>query len=101
MLRDRTASVRQMAMMVIAHKRLERGRRTSAVRRLFARADPHLFDSVTHALGYMLGDDLYAALVRGRLTKREIRELFRDPMEEDGSPFHAYFYLVRRFGRIV
>jgi hypothetical protein len=99
MLREEDPAMRLLAIMVLAHKRLERGRRSSAVRRLYARTDPHLFDAVTHSLGYMLGDDLHRAMVRGRLPKREIRELFRDPLQDDGSAFHTYFYLARRYGR--
>ncbi len=99
LLRATDESMRLLATMVLAHKRLERGRRSPVVRRLYAHSDPYLFDAVTHALGYVLGDDLHHAMVRGRLPKREIRELFRDPLQEDGSAFHTYFYLAHRFGR--
>lgn len=97
--RHGTAGERQVAENVLAHKALEAGRRAPRLRQLYASDDIDLFNAVTHALGYMLGDLLYRAFVRGRLSKQEARELFLDPFEESGDAFHTYFGLVARFTR--
>ncbi|MBS2021733.1 MAG: hypothetical protein JST92_04945, partial [Deltaproteobacteria bacterium] len=59
-------------------------------------AGPELFNAVTHALGYMLGDKLYHALVTGKLGKPAIRELYLDPLEDEGAPFLVYLDLATR-----
>ena len=60
------------------------------------RRDPSLFFSVTHALGYMLGDKLYYALVNGVIYKTDIRQLFYDPWKGNGKPFKVYWDWVQR-----
>lgn len=50
-----------------------------------------LFFSVTHALGYMLGDLLYYGLLEGVLHKSNLRHLFYDPWRGDGKPFQVYW----------
>jgi len=44
----------------------------------------------------MLGERLYYALATGRLAKREVRELFLDPLEEEGEALLTYMDLSRR-----
>jgi hypothetical protein len=91
---------RRVAEFVLAHKQLERGRRTPVVQKLYTLADADLFNAVTHTLGYILGDKLYYALVRGRIRKSEVRELFLDPLDEEGAAFHTYLYLASRLDRV-
>jgi len=50
---------------------------------------------ITHALGYILGDKLYNALVTGIVSKDKIRDLFCHSFEEDGIAFRTYLELVR------
>jgi hypothetical protein len=96
MLRGTDRFQREVARFVLAHLRLERGqRRNASLRRLYAR-DADLFNAVTHALGYMLGEKLYYALAHGRILKSEVRELFLDPLEEDGAPLLTYLDLTSR-----
>ncbi|MBI2339396.1 MAG: ChaN family lipoprotein [Deltaproteobacteria bacterium] len=55
-----------------------------------------LFLSVTHAIGYSLGERMFHGLLGGQLTKGYARELFYDPMEEEGEPVRRYFELLKK-----
>ncbi|MBI4224427.1 MAG: ChaN family lipoprotein, partial [Deltaproteobacteria bacterium] len=55
---------------------------------------PDLFFALTHALGYILGDKLYYALLKGVMTKAGLRHLFYDPWKGDGKPFQVYWTLI-------
>jgi hypothetical protein len=59
-----------------------------------------LFLSVTHALGYMLGDRLYYGMMERRITRPHIRRLFYDPWRRRGEPFSVYIDLVRRLRHV-
>ncbi|MFO1520309.1 MAG: ChaN family lipoprotein [bacterium] len=59
-----------------------------------------LFFGVTHALGYMLGDRLYYALVSERISKEEIRNLYCDPFREEGESGEAYLSLIKKIGKM-
>jgi hypothetical protein len=92
---------RDVARFVLAHKRLERGERPGvALRNLYAGSDAELFNAVTHSLGYILGERLYYALARGRILKREVRQLFLDPLDEDGTPILTYLDLASRLADV-
>jgi hypothetical protein len=87
----------RVAEFVLGHKEMERGSGPSgSARRIYGLADADLFNAVTHTLGYILGDKLYYALVRGRIRKAEVRDLFLDPLDEAGAAFHTYLYLAAR-----
>ncbi|HUJ29477.1 MAG TPA: ChaN family lipoprotein [Myxococcales bacterium] len=89
---------RQVAKLVLHHRAMERGgRRPAKATRL---AGPALFNAVTHSLGYMLGERLYYALATGRLLKREVRDLFLDPLDAHGEPLAAYMRLSRRLAGV-
>jgi hypothetical protein len=101
MLRGPDAFQRDMARMVLTHKRLEAGRRArGALHKLSQSSGADLFNAVTHTLGYMLGEKLYYALARGRVLKSEVRELFLDPLDEDGAPFQVYMDLAARLADV-
>ncbi len=95
--RSGDALTRQVARLVLAHLELERGRKRR-VRPLHGSSE--LFNAVSHALGYMLGEKLYYALLTGRLSKREVRELFLDPLEEEGEAFLTYMKIARRVAAV-
>ncbi|NUQ16382.1 MAG: hypothetical protein HUU33_13795, partial [Flavobacteriales bacterium] len=65
------------------------------------RADPGLGFGVSRALGFLLGERLYQALMEGHLTKLEIAALFRDPLAKRGSPARLYRQLRRRTGAVA
>jgi uncharacterized iron-regulated protein len=99
--RGRSRFERILARAVLDHRRVERGRRSpGALRRLHAAGGPVLFNAVTHALGYMLGERLYYALVSGRMPKSDVRELFLDPLAEEGAAFLTYFDLSKRLAGV-
>jgi len=60
-----------------------------------------LFFGVTHALGYMLGEQLYHGMLQGKFGKREIGKLFRDPFTEEGAPFSAYAKLLKKMSKVA
>ncbi|MDP2599350.1 MAG: ChaN family lipoprotein [Deltaproteobacteria bacterium] len=62
---------------------------------------PDLFFMVTHALGYMLGDRLYYALLEGVVTKSEIRHLFYDPWKGFGKPFQVYWTVLTKIRDVI
>jgi hypothetical protein len=90
---------RQVAAYVLAHLRMEHGGRAPEVRAAYALRDVELWGAVTRTLGQILGDKLYYAMLRGRIAKSEIRELFFDLFEEEGAAFQMYLYLVGKVGR--
>jgi heme-binding uptake protein ChaN (Tiki superfamily) len=55
-----------------------------------------LFLSVTHALGYMLGDKLYYGMMKGNVKKPQIKKLFMDPWLGDGVPVAVYMKLLKK-----
>lgn len=59
-------------------------------------SDVDLFMSVTHSLGYMLGDKMYYALKTGKLRRPTIRKMFCDKWEKEGRPFEVYDNLRKR-----
>jgi len=63
-------------------------------------SNAELFNAVTHILGYILGDQLYYALVRGRMSREVARRLYFEPFEEEGSALMRYLELTARVGRI-
>lgn len=65
-----------------------------SVRRLLP-ASLERFHAVSHALGYLLGEALYEAHVKGRLSPARIRALFHDPLESGAHTFAALSQLAR------
>lgn len=85
----------ETALLVYQSKALERrGEAFSDVEIIQNRTE--LFFSITHALGYMLGDKLYYALLDGTVTKANIRHLFYDPWKGYGKPFQTYWTLLMK-----
>lgn len=75
---------------------LKAGQRGLSHGRLAKILRPDLFFSVTHGLGYMLGDRLFYAMMSERITKEEVRELFRSPWRREGEPMVVYYDLLKR-----
>jgi Haem-binding uptake, Tiki superfamily, ChaN len=95
------AFTREVAQLVLRHKRFERGEvRPATLRAVYRSAGPALFNAVTHSLGTMLGERLYHALATGRFLKAEARELFLDPLEEEGAACLVYLDLARRLREV-
>ncbi len=51
---------------------------------------------VTHALGYMLGEKLFEAIVRGEIRKQYVRSLFYTNFSDLDESLDTYLYLLRR-----
>lgn len=85
--------------LALEYKRLEQKNRPLSRGEIF-RSRMDLFLSLTHALGYMLGDKLFYGLVGRVVTKARVRELFLDPWAEEGEPVEVYFDLLRRLKKV-
>jgi uncharacterized iron-regulated protein len=53
----------------------------------------NLFLSITHAIGYDLGDHLYYAYMLGKVSKELLQHIFTDNFEEEGEPQRLFLQL--------
>ncbi|NOZ87148.1 MAG: ChaN family lipoprotein [Deltaproteobacteria bacterium] len=92
----------RLARFVIAHKDMEKGKskKSDPWLKVLYSQDVDMFNRLTHALGYMLGDRLYYGLKRDRISKEEIRNLFHERFDEEEQPLLTYFALCRRLSSI-
>jgi hypothetical protein len=86
---------------ILLHKRFERNYHTldEVPPRLLEgirTRDPRLFSVLTHELGYYLGHQMYEGFHRGIIGRDEIRELFRERFDAQGSALSRYLDLVAR-----
>jgi hypothetical protein len=81
---------RQVAAFVLTHKAAERA---GEVELPLPLRDLSLFDAVTHALGYTLGEALHRRLQKGAVRPDELGALFRDPL---ANPRARYWSLLER-----
>ena len=95
--------LRAIARLVLRHRAAER--RQIETRARLARVDsiyrqpPAMSNAVAHALGYIVGDKLYNALISGKMDKKEIRALFYDPLPP-GAAEPRYLALVERLNDV-
>lgn len=79
-------------------KREKRGRPLGDAEEFVKHHD--LFFGVSHALGYMLGEILYHAMMQGLFSKVQARKLFKNPFAKEGDPFAVYSDLLEKYGNI-
>lgn len=96
-LQHNRASVLRACRLVLQHRALEREYLetrvwSSAGSALTQSAEVHLL--ITHMLGHMLGDKLYAGVAAGAIEKRYVRELFHERIEGRGVALARYLELV-------
>lgn len=84
----------ETASLILEYKKYERKGKPLKFDTVF-RQKIDLFLSVTHALGYMLGDKLYYGLMERKISRLKIRKVFYDPWRLKGEPFKAYMDLVK------
>lgn len=89
----------QVADFVVKHRKMEQGKGARGLKEMYT-SDADTFNAVTHALGYMLGDKLYYAMVEGLVSKSDARELYYDRFEEDGAALSTYLALVARVEKV-
>jgi phage head maturation protease len=58
-----------------------------------------LFNGVSHALGYLLGDALARAFAQRTVSRADVRALFHDPFLEPAVTFAALTRRLEAFGR--
>ena len=59
-----------------------------------------VFFGLTHALGYMLGNDLFEALLAEKFQKRTIKQLFYNPFKQPGEPGRVYLALIQKLSKL-
>ena len=59
------------------------------------------FHYLTRALGHMLGERLYYAMVEGRYPRPQLRKLLQSRYEKKGEAYGVYQTLMDRFGKLV
>ncbi len=96
--KDRSLEL-DVAHLVLELKALEKQGKLISSAKVIQQHDA-LFFAVTHALGYMLGDRLFYALMAGKISKDEIYELYYNPFAESGDPGWVYQHLLQRLRKI-
>lgn len=89
----------ETASLLLEYLRLERKGRHLEKENIF-HSSADLFLSLTHAIGYMLGDRLYYGLMGRAVTKDCMKKLFMDPWREEGRPVEVYLELVKRLRKV-
>jgi len=87
-----------VAGLVVTHKRWERGGACPAFAGWYEQ-DERTLRRAVRILGKMLGDKLYYALVRGKVTRTEVRELFEQPFACESESASTYFHWIARAGK--
>lgn len=88
----------ETARFIVKYKRFEKKGRALQYTDIFNQG-VDLFLSLTHALGYMLGDKLYYGMLKGTISKYTVRSLFYDPWE-DAEPYRVYAKLLKTLKRV-
>ena len=83
--------------LTLEHRQLERsflktGDWGPPGRALTQKTEVHLL--LTHMLGHMIGDKLFAGLVRSQIDKATLKELFHAPLDKGTQALEAYQRLV-------
>lgn len=85
---------RTISRLVVQHQRamervLEQGHGRPRLRRVYL-VDPATGLGVSRALGSIMGDKLFRAMMEGLLSKDDIRDLMSRPLDAPGAPFELY-----------
>jgi hypothetical protein len=88
----------EVASAILLHKQFERGKRSRAFQHVLNGQGEKL-DLLVQELGYMLGEKLYYAFNRGRLSRGEIRNLIQFPMDDPEQSAALYFSVSRQVDR--
>lgn len=96
--------MRTISRFILQHHGFERhhiktGKLTGRPRRIYQQeTEIHL--GITHGLGYMLGNQLYQAMVCGVIARSEVRDLFFLKFYEPGVAIKTYFSLCKRLSAL-
>lgn len=70
-----------------------------AAQGMVPQGNDELFNGVSHALGYLLGDALARAFAQRTVSRADVRALFHDPFLEPAVTFAALTRRLEAFGR--
>ncbi|MGB0592115.1 MAG: ChaN family lipoprotein [Myxococcota bacterium] len=90
----------EAASAVLLHKAFEQGKRIGAFPKLFD-LRPVVRERVRRRLGFMLGERLYYAYERGKVSPARLRGLMRFPLHDARQATALYFVLVREVDRVA
>lgn len=91
---NRALEAQTATFVVATARRLDRA--PAHIAALIQSLPPDLFFAVTHAFGYMLGDQMFYAVMSRRLGKQRLRELLLDPWAAPDAPLQWYRELRKR-----
>ena len=89
----------EVASSVLLHTQFERGKRTRSFHRLLKLKGAKR-RILAQELGFMLGEKVYYAFSRGKLSRGDIRNLLLCPLDNPESAAAFYFSLSRQVERI-
>ncbi|MCB1214391.1 MAG: ChaN family lipoprotein, partial [Deltaproteobacteria bacterium] len=89
----------KVAQEVVAFKHLEKKSKPISHPGKITR-QTEFFLSLSRALGYMLGERLYYAMVRGLYPRPQVRKLLQNPFSKKGEAFEVYQKLIKRFAKL-
>jgi uncharacterized iron-regulated protein len=90
----------EAASAVLLHKAFEQGKRIDAFPKLFD-LRPVIRARLGRRLGFMLGERLYYAYERGKVSPARLRGLMRFPLHDAAQTAALYFVLVREVDRVA
>lgn len=97
-------AMRQVAKFVFQHKKFEerfaKTQRYGALPRKIYEAKDEVFTDVAHALGYILGDQLYQAMISDAIGREEVREFFYRKFDLPFSAFATYINIRNRVAEV-
>lgn len=95
--------IREVAHRVLQHSVLEKkrceGKRSRLPQRLYPRR-PAVYLRFSRALGQMLGEKIYDALIQGVADKETVRKLFFLRFDREHSAIDTYFALAEQFQEV-
>lgn len=85
----------ETAVLFIKHTQMQKRKELFHTNRI-SNLNSELFLSLSHALGYDLGDLLYFGFMDGQIDRETVQNLFCQPFPDDGEPGEVYLDLVKR-----
>jgi uncharacterized iron-regulated protein len=81
------------------HRVIATGKLTGRPRSIYNQ-DSEVHIGVTHGLGYMLGNQLYQAMICDAIARKEVRDLFFTKFYEPGVALKTYFGLCKKLSAL-
>ena len=106
-LKGRMRDQKEIARLVVDHKRFERRylkkiqSSNPSFRKNIYRQEAKIFLGLTKALGFIVGNKLFKAIMTGEIEKSYLKRLFNFKAKKEGDSFRKYIELVITVQKIV